>query len=73
MALKEIAYTIGRGFSTVYRWLYRMECEGLEYRYDAKSPGKPRLLNPDQKRTIEERKTETGHNWAGFRLWSVPP
>ncbi len=51
--LKEIARTIGRGISTSYRWLYRMECEGLECRYDDKSPGRPRLLIPEQERTIE--------------------
>ena len=28
--LKEIARTLGRGISTVHRWLYRMEYEGLE-------------------------------------------
>ena len=51
--LKEIARTVGRGISTVHRWLYRMEREGLERRHDTKSPGRPRLLSPEQERTIE--------------------
>ncbi len=51
--LKEIARTIGRGISTVYRWLYRMEREGTEGRHDTKSPGRPRLLSPEQECTIE--------------------
>ncbi|MYB30762.1 MAG: helix-turn-helix domain-containing protein [Cenarchaeum sp. SB0663_bin_5] len=52
--LKEIARTLGRGISTVYRCLYRIECEDLECRHDAKSPGRPRLLNTEQERTIKE-------------------
>lgn len=30
-----------------------MERKGLERRHDAKSPRRPRLLNPEQERTIE--------------------
>ena len=51
--LKEIVRTLGRGISTVHRWLYRMECEDLECRHDTKSTGRPRLLGPEQERTIE--------------------
>lgn len=51
--LKEIARTVGRGISTVHRWLSRMGCEGLERRHDAKSPGRPRLLNAEQEKAIE--------------------
>ncbi|MCE2508656.1 MAG: helix-turn-helix domain-containing protein, partial [Nitrosopumilaceae archaeon] len=52
--LKEIARTVGRGISTVHRWLSRMEREGLEGRHDGKSPGRPRKLDPEQERIIEE-------------------
>ncbi len=45
--LKEIARTLGRGISTVYRWLYRMKSKGVECRYGGKSPGRPRLLSPE--------------------------
>ena len=69
MALKEIVRTIGRGFSTVYRRLYRMEREGLECRYNAKSPGRPRLLNPEQERTIKVDLDETPRN-IGFERGS---
>lgn len=30
-----------------------MEREGLDGRYDGKSPGRPRLLNPEQEKAIE--------------------
>ncbi len=50
--LKEIGCTIGRGISTVYRWLYRMECDDPKSRYNTKSSGRPRLLSPEQERTI---------------------
>ena len=52
--LKEIVHTLGRGTSTVYRWLYRMERKGPEDRYYTKSLGKPWLLNVEQERTIKE-------------------
>ncbi len=51
--LKEIAHTIVRGINTIHRWLYRMEREGTEGRHDTKSPGRSRLLSPEQERTIE--------------------
>ena len=44
---------MGRGVSTVHRWLSRMEHEGLDGRHDGKNPGRPRLLNPDQEKAIE--------------------
>ena len=49
-----IAKIVGRNPSTVSRWLRRMECEGPEARHDNKSPGRPRKLDPEQERTIEE-------------------
>lgn len=52
--LKEIARTVGRGTSTVHRWLYRMERKGLKSRHDTKSPDRPRLLNAEQERTTKE-------------------
>ena len=51
--LERIARVMGRGVSTTHRWLSRMEREGLDGRHDGKSPGRPRLLNPEQERTIE--------------------
>ena len=51
--LGKIARIIGRGVGTVHRWLSRMEREGLDGRHDGKSPGRPRLLNPDQEKAIE--------------------
>ncbi len=51
--LKKIAGMMGRGVGTIHRWLSRMEREGPEGRHDNKSPGRPRLLNPEQERTIE--------------------
>ena len=50
----QIAKIVGRHSSTVSRWLRRMECEGLEARHDNKSPGRPRKLNPEQERAVEE-------------------
>lgn len=50
--LKKIAGIMGRGVGTVHRRLYRMEREGPEDRHDNKSPDRPRLLNPEQERTI---------------------
>ena len=35
--LKEMARTFGRGISTVYRWLFRIERQGLECKHDTKS------------------------------------
>ncbi len=52
--LKEIARTIGRRISTVYRWLYRMERKGLECRYYIKSSGRLRLLSPELEYAIKE-------------------
>ena len=52
--LKEMARTVGQEISTVHRWLYGMERKGLEGRHDTKSPGRPRLLNAEQERIIEE-------------------
>ena len=49
-----IAKIVGRHSSTVSRWLRRMECEGLEARHDNKSPGRPRKLDPEQERAVEE-------------------
>ena len=49
-----IAKVVGRNPSTVSRWLRRMECEGPEARHYTKSPGRPRNLDPEQERTIEE-------------------
>lgn len=51
--LWKIARVMGRGISTIHRWLSRMEREGPDGRHDGKSPGRPRLLNPEQERTIE--------------------
>ena len=51
--LKEIACALGRGVSTIYRWLYSMEHEGVEHRHDRKRPGRPRTLNPTQEKAIE--------------------
>ena len=42
-----------RRISTVHRWLYRMERKGPRGRHDGKSPGRPRLLNPEQEKVIE--------------------
>ena len=52
--IEAIAEIVGRHSGTVSRWLHRMECEGLEGRHDGKSPGRPRKLDPEQERTIEE-------------------
>lgn len=54
MILKDIFDAMGRGIGTIYRWLFRMEREGPECRHDAKSPGRPRLPNPEQKKVIEK-------------------
>ena len=51
--LEKITRIMERGVSTVHRWLSRMEREGLDGRHDGKSPGRPRLLNPDQEKAIE--------------------
>lgn len=52
--LKEITHIVGREINTVHRWLYRIKHEDLECRHDTKSPGKPRLLSPEQGCTIKE-------------------
>ena len=52
-ALGMIARIMGRSVSTVHRWLSRMGREGLDGRHDGKSPGRPRLLNPEQEKAIE--------------------
>lgn len=51
--LEGIARIMGRDISTAHRWLSRMGREGPDGRHDGKSPGRPRLLNPEQERTIE--------------------
>ena len=51
--LEKIASVTGRGISTTYRWLSKMEREGPDGRHDGKSPGRPRLLNPEQEKVIE--------------------
>ena len=51
--LGKTARVMGRGVSTIHRWLSRMEREGPDGRHDGKSPGRPRLLNPEQERTIK--------------------
>ena len=50
--IKEISNILGRGVGTIHRWLFKMEHEGLESRYDSKSPGRPRLLNREEERLI---------------------
>ena len=52
--LKEIARILGRGISTICRWLNRMQSEGVGFRQDHKSPGRPRTLTPAQEKSIEE-------------------
>ena len=52
--VEQIADMVGRHFSTVHRWLYRMERDGLECRHDRKSPGRPRFLTPEQEGVVEE-------------------
>lgn len=52
--VEKIAGIVGRHSSTVHRWLYRMECEGPDGRHDRKSPGRPRLLTPEQEGAVEE-------------------
>ena len=52
--LEEIGRIVGRWACTIHRWLYRMEREGPEGRHDGKSPGRPRLLNAEQEKVIEE-------------------
>ena len=52
--LEKIAVVMGRGVSTIYRWLYSMEHEGVEHRHDRKRPGRPRTLNPEQEKAIKE-------------------
>ena len=50
---EQIADMVGHHSSTVHRWLYRMERDGLEYRHDRKSPGRPRFLTPEQEGAVE--------------------
>ena len=54
MTLEEIGKTMGRQPSTIHRWRYRAECNGLAYRYDNKIPGRPRLLSSEQEAAIEK-------------------
>ncbi len=65
--LKDIARILGRGISTIYRWLYRMERKGLEHRYSTKSPCMPRLLSPEQECTIKGDIDRTPRE-CGFEL-----
>ena len=51
--LEKIAGIMGRGVGTIRRRLFRMECEGPEGRHDNKSPGRPRLLSPEQEKAVE--------------------
>ena len=51
--LEKIVGMMGRGAGTIHRWPSRMGREGPEGRHDGKSPGRPRLLNPEQERTIK--------------------
>ena len=51
--LGKIVRIMGCGVSTTHWWLSRMEREGLDGRHDCKSPGRQRLLNPDQEKTVE--------------------
>jgi len=57
--LEKMADMMGRGVGTIHRWLSRMEREGPEDRNDNKSPGRPRLLSPEQERAIEEDLAES--------------
>ena len=52
--VEKIAGIVGRHSSTVHRWLHRMEREGPDGRHDRKSPGRPRLLTPEQEGAVEE-------------------
>ena len=51
MLLKEISEAIGEAVSTVHGWLMRLE-EGMERRYDRKSPGRPCRLSDAQKEAL---------------------
>ena len=52
--LKEIAHILGRGISTIERWLIKMENKGVEHRHDLKRPGRPPTLSPEQEKVIED-------------------
>ena len=45
---------IGFAESTIHRWLARLASDGLERRYDKKSPGRPPLINQEQQNAIAE-------------------
>ena len=67
--IKEISSILGRGVGTIHRWLCKIEHEGLEGRYDSKSPGRPRLLNREEERLIGKDLDGTPHE-SGFERGS---
>ena len=70
----EIADIVERHPSIVRRWLRRMELEGPEGRRDRKSPGRPRLLEPEQERAVggdlDRPPSESGFNRGS---WNSKP
>ena len=77
--IKEISDILGRGAGTIHRWLFKMEHEGLESRYDSKSPGRPRSLNREQERLIgndldgtpRESGFERGRRVSKMIVWRI--
>ena len=70
--VEDISRSIGWPNSTIYGWLVRLQSEGLERRYDKKSPGRPPRLNQEQQSVIDEcvdkSPQESGYdrgNWTG--------
>lgn len=51
--LERIARVMGRGISTARRRLSGMKREGPDGRHDVERPGRPRLLSPEQEKSIE--------------------
>ena len=70
IVLKKISLCIGHSVSTIHGWLARIALEGLDRRYDNKSPGRPSGLTQEEQRVLEDdlskSPTECGYrrgNW----------
>lgn len=52
--LEEIKEAIGYKVNTIHNWLAKLASEGLDSRYDKKSPGRPPRLTPEEENAIRE-------------------
>jgi len=67
----EVAQWFGEDASTVQRWVRRFRAHGLDGLHDVERPGRPRSLDPSQRRRVEADLRKTPR-YFGFtvRAWN---